>query len=907
MRYVYAAGTDGSDRDQAFLMHGLHDSCKLACMEAHVSIQATSTSRFPGCRQKNLHSAADDASCDPAGRTSLSGTVHSLLLGLLLICWVTNAAYAQPPGMVPRPKSITVVMDDNYPPFIFRDSSGQLQGILKDTWALWETRTGIAVNLQAMDWAKAQETMRAGKADVIDTIFINEPRKLLYEFSAPYAKSDVPIFFHQSISGIVDAKSLRGFTVGVKDGGACIDVLRQHGVESLKRYSSFSAVIAAAHTGDIRIFCVDQPPGIYFLNQLGIEKQFRKSMPLYSGEFHRAVRKGNTALLRVVEDGFARITSAEREEIERRWYGSAVDESNIFYYARDTAYALLGVVFVAMVLALWNTTLRRRVNAKISELSNSLEALDKAKRASERTLAQLSATLTAIPDLLFEMGLDGRYHAYHSTRAELLASPADILIGKTVSEMLPAEAASSTLAALHEANEIGVSRGKQIRLSVPEGIRWFELSVARMPVEPGAERRFIVISRDITERRQAEVATASLEAQLRESQKMEAIGTLAGGIAHDFNNILATILGNTELARQDLVNNPRALESLEEIQKAGSRARDLVQQILSFSRRQPTERKVTALCPVVEETARLLRATTPACITLTTDCDANVPPVLADVTQMQQLVINLVTNAMHAMRGGAGRIDVRVDTVMLDAAFVEAQPALRALHDKHPGRTVRLAVRDDGPGIDAVTLKRIFEPFFTTKPVGEGTGLGLSVVLGIVQAHDGAIVVKSEPGKGAIFTLYLPPVQAQAELRLPDVIAATPTASIGGGQRILYIDDDESLVFLVQRTLERRGFRVTGFSDQQLALDALLADPAAFDLVVTDYNMPGMSGLDVARKVRSIRPNLPLAVASGFIDGTLLAEAQAAGVREVISKANAVEDLCDAFLRLAQSVSQSRS
>ena len=151
MRYVYAAGTDGSDRDQAFLMHGLHDSCKLACMEAHVSIQATSTSRFPGCRQKNRHSAVDDALCDRAGRPSLPGALHLLLLGLLLIGWTTNAAYAQPPGMVPRPKSITVVMDDNYPPFIFRNSEGEIQGILKDTWALWEARTGIAVNLQAMD------------------------------------------------------------------------------------------------------------------------------------------------------------------------------------------------------------------------------------------------------------------------------------------------------------------------------------------------------------------------------------------------------------------------------------------------------------------------------------------------------------------------------------------------------------------------------------------------------------------------------------------------------------------------------------------------------------------------------------------------------------------------------------
>ena len=576
------------------------------------------------------------------------------LIGALLLCCVTSASRGQAPAAVPPPKSITVVMDDNYPPFIFRDSSGQIQGILKDSWALWQARTGIAVNLQAMDWAKAQQAIQAGQADVIDTIFETEPRKRLYEFGAPYARLDVPIFFHQSISGIVNADSLKGFSVGVKDGDACVDVLREHGVESMKTYTSYSSVIAAAGAGDVRVFCVDKPPAVYLLNQLGIEKEFRHSVPLYTGEFHRAVRKGNIALLNVIEDGFARISAAERREIERKWYGSAIEGPGASNYARDTAYALLGVLFAALVLVFWNLTLRRRVIAKTAELSHSFAALSNAKREAELALAQLNATLNAIPDLLFEMGLDGTYHAYHCAHADLLATPADVLIGKTASEMLPADAAEVTMAALREAHQTGASRDKQIKLALPGGIGWFELSVARKPVEPGKEPRFIVISRDVTERKQAEDARASLEAQLRESQKMEAIGTLAGGVAHDFNNILATILGNAELARQDLDNNPRALESLEEIRKAGSRARDLVQQILAFSRRQPTERKLVALRPVVEESVRLLRATLPARLTLTVRCEADVPPVLADASQIQQIVINLVNNAMQATPGGPG-------------------------------------------------------------------------------------------------------------------------------------------------------------------------------------------------------------------------------------------------------------
>ena len=411
---------------------------------------------------------------------------------------------------------------------------------------------------------------------------------------------------------------------------------------------------------------------------------------------------------------------------------------------------------------------------------------------------------------------------------------------------------------------------------------------------------------NITERKLADAMRASLEEQLRESQKMQAIGTLAGGIAHDFNNILATILGNTALARADLHDNASALQSLDEISKAGARARDLVQQILSFSRREPMQRKLTALAPVVDESVRLLRAAMPPRITLDVHCAADLQPVSADANQIQQIVINLVTNALQAMRDKPGHIAVRLGLVLLDEALTAMHPILHTMGVAQGTSLVRLTVIDDGPGMDAKTVARIFEPFFTTKPVDEGTGLGLSVVHGIVHAHDGAILVDSLPGKGATFTIYFPVTETPAiahgsrhDAEAHSALAATPAH---GSQHILYIDDDEALVFLVQRTLERRGYRVSGFTDQREALAALRSDPAAFDLVVTDYNMPGMSGLDVARAVRAIRLDLPLAVASGFIDEKLLAEAEGAGVRELIFKANAVEDLCDAFVRVMHKV-----
>jgi signal transduction histidine kinase/ActR/RegA family two-component response regulator len=431
----------------------------------------------------------------------------------------------------------------------------------------------------------------------------------------------------------------------------------------------------------------------------------------------------------------------------------------------------------------------------------------------------------------------------------------------------------------------------------PGGRRWFHTCLTPLR----SKRRGAVISHDnITERQEAQAARTLLESQLRQAQKMEAIGTLAGGIAHDFNNIIATILGNTELARQDARASPKALESLEEIRKAGARARELVKQILSFSRREPTERKAVSLIAVVDESVRVLRMALPPLVQLDVRRDAEVPWVLADATQIGQVLINLVNNAAQAMQGGPGRIGIHLGAVPLDATLAASHPALLEMRAQHPGPLARLVVSDTGPGMDAATLERIFEPFFTTKAVDEGTGLGLAVVHGIVRAHGGAITVESVPGKGAVFTVYLPVIETPIETtqRGATGASAMPAHTPEVGQHILYLDDEEALVFLVKRLLTRRGYRVSGYIMQDEALAALRADPGSFDLVLTDYNMPGMSGLDVAAEVHAIRGDLPVAIASGFVDENLRARASAAGVRDLIFKANAVEEFCDVVQRL---------
>ncbi len=405
---------------------------------------------------------------------------------------------------------------------------------------------------------------------------------------------------------------------------------------------------------------------------------------------------------------------------------------------------------------------------------------------------------------------------------------------------------------------------------------WVDTEVVPLLDAGGRTRYLVAVLRDITERR-------ALEHQLREAQKIESIGTLAGGIAHDFNNILAAILGNVALARDDLPAGHAALASLEQINRAGLRARSLVQQILTFSRREAQAQVTQPLQPVVEETLSLLRATLPATVKLHANLDPQPLAVRADATQLQQVLMNLCTNAWHALPEGQG--DIRVDLVRTEAGDIAAgpwpssPPALAWAH---------LSVADDGVGMDAATRERVFDPFFTTKPVGQGTGLGLSVVHGIVRGHGGRIWVDSAPGQGSTFHVLLPLEATQPAAAEAPALAAPPPPP---GRHVLYVDDDEVMALVVMRLLQRAGYEVSTCSGAVDALEQVRQAPWRFDIVVTDHNMPEMTGTELAQRLARLRATLPVVINSGYVTEALRREAAQAGVRALLQKEHTLERL----------------
>ncbi|MCP3950860.1 MAG: response regulator [Desulfobacterales bacterium] len=403
------------------------------------------------------------------------------------------------------------------------------------------------------------------------------------------------------------------------------------------------------------------------------------------------------------------------------------------------------------------------------------------------------------------------------------------------------------------------------------GYRDRYLSVKMAPFAGGA----IITAADVTRHVRTERDKKKFESQLLQSQKMEAVGTLAGGIAHDFNNILWIITGNVELVKTEIAaDNDRAHYHIQRVEEASRRAKDLVTQILNFSRHTSQEKRPLKISTIVKESLKLLRSSLPTTIEIKQNIAEEEMAILADLTQISQVLVNLCTNAAHAMRESGGMLDISLSMIVLDEDETVRHQNLA------PGKYALLSVMDTGKGIPEDVVDRIFDPFFTTKQVDEGTGMGLSVVHGIVKNHDGAITVFSTPGKGAVFHVLLPLIKGDTESVDKENGRAVPT----GNERILLVDDDGILLETQERILHRLGYAVVPMQDSNKAFEEFKKKPHKFDLVITDQTMPGMTGLDLARGCITVRPDIRIILCTGFSESVSEEMARSAGVSAFLMK-----------------------
>ena len=873
---------------------------------------------------------------------------------------------------------IIVADDTTYAPYVFLDANGEPAGITIDIWKLWSKKTGVKVDFRLMQWDTVLDAVRGAQVDAVGGIFSTPERQRLLSFASPYVSMTTSVFFQKKISGIRGLEDLQGFTVGVVSGDSGEELVRTRTpTVHLAKYRDAAALVEAAVRGEVKVFVVDSEIGRYYLARYDQEGMIHETLrPIADNQMSAAVRKGNTALLSVINEGFQRITPEEIAQIKANWSGKK--HQFLFDWREVRLYALIAFAVVALVIV-WNVQLRRKVARSIRDVEQRNNAL----LESERRFTQLFDS-APIP-MAFAAETDGfcattwneswyrtfgyprnRAHGHSGTDIGLWVNPDDrrravesakeqdgvsgfeaqirrydgairvcslygrfigargnrllMFVYMDITEKKEADEALRVsesynkvlfhgsripLAVLDpesgcfiDANQAAVQiygfehredlLGKEpkdlspptqdggrpsqsmaqdmIRRGVAEGALVFEWQHHRpdgtvwdaeihMMSFSHHHRHLLQLSlEDITHRKEAEHEREKLQAQLVQSQKMESIGRLAGGVAHDFNNMLSVIVGHAELLQLKADPGHPLSTHIQSIMEAAQRSADLTRQLLAFARKQTVTPKVLDLNQTVEGMLKMVRRLIGEDIELIWLPGNRTGKINMDPTQIDQLLVNLCVNARDAV-GENGRITIETDVAEVDAACCGDMGEWR------PGSYMLLSVSDNGSGIDPDLLPHLFEPFFTTKGLGKGTGLGLATVYGIVKQNNGWVQVRSEPGEGTCFRIYLPASGGKEE----SVAGSQDILGAGPGTETILLVEDEAMILDIGRTmLESLGYRVLAASTPGEAIGLAREHAGEIHLLLTDVIMPEMNGRDLAKQLLSLYPSIKRLFMSGY-------------------------------------------
>ena len=813
-----------------------------------------------------------------------------LFLGLALVLPSQVAPAAQPSA---TPGVLRVVGDENYPPFLFLDPDGNAVGYVADWWRLWASRTGMKVELRALEWAEAQRAIGRGDADVIDNIFRTPGREPLYEFTKPYADVPVGVFVSRSVAGIQDARSLRGFQVGVMAGDACVELLRSQGVETLRLYRSYAALVDGALADEVRIFCLDDYPAAYYMTRAGAQNRFVKAFQLYEGHFHRAVPKGRNDLLKLVEAGAAQITPDEDAALRRKW----MPPPPVDYGARLRwlVWGLAALSALALGLFAWLRTLRAAVRRQTAELVASRALLEQrvaeATGSLRTTNAQLLTILDAVP-LGVLLTRDGIVERCNRQYVELTGYSEAETVGRSGEALYDDPGVREAIGAgARETLASGQPFEREVTVRRKDGSAFVARLSARA-IRAGAPEDGVVSTlEDITEERAAIEEMARARALAEDAARTKA--EFLANMSHEIRTPMNSVIGMALLAMK-ADPPPKVRDYIGKIQSSSQHLLGVINDILDFSKLEAAKMTLESvefeLDAILDEiNDAFARKAADKGLELIFAVAPDVPTTLVgDRLRLQQVLLNLVNNAVKFTE--KGEIAVRI-----------------ALQQRNGDDTVlRFAVQDTGIGISEDQRQNLFQSFqqadaSTTRRFG-GTGLGLAISKRLSELMGGQIGVESTPGAGSTFWFT---VRLRARQRSDRRNRIRPDLH---GLKTLVVDDNAQARDVIAEMLRSMGFYADQAATGPQALDLIEQADARgshYDLVLLDWQMPGMTGVEVAREIQRKRLRKPpvLLMITAFDRDEVLPAASQLGVQDVLVKPVTPSTLFNAVMRqLGQTV-----
>ncbi|WP_245796738.1 PAS domain-containing protein [Halodesulfovibrio marinisediminis] len=770
-------------------------------------------------------------------------------------------------GRLDRPLVLAVTPDTR--PLEFVDAQGEYQGMVADY--VHRVAEELNIEFEVVEPANMQELLWLAKQRRVDVIaaFAGNPASTdAMLFTNPYLELSTAILANRS-----GKEPLSLSVISEKKMGLALpkgyDVLSyvEKFYPDIHIQTTYNYLAALLHVSfnEIDATIISLPQASYFIEDKGITNLRVAGYTDYRLYYRMGVRSDMPILADIFQKALDNITPVERERILKRWVHLQQDYLSAFFSNRFIWYIIVSIVSFTLLafvgIIFWNRTLRLRVNERTRELKRELK---------DRT--RFLAALDQAEDGIFILDTDGILEYVNASLLNLTQYTEEEMLGRHISMLRAKQHPQEFFEELWKVlRSGGVWRGETVY--VKKNGEEISAEVTATPVfdETGALINIVELIRDVTEQRK-------MEEHLKQSQKLEELGTLAGGIAHDFNNIIAAISGYAELALPSTEKGSRAHTNLERIQQVAERARAMVHQILVFSRRRKPEKVLVDVSAMVKEVLQLLRPSLPSTIEIKSKL-ADGCTVMADASQLHQVVMNLGTNAGYAMRTNGGILTISISSIQLLAGTARLMGLSR-------GRYVSLVVEDTGEGIPAHHVRRIFDPFFTTKPKGEGTGMGLSMVHGIITSMRGHISVESSEGVGTRFTVLIPYSKGEEEGEIPTAVPLTE-----GEGSIMLVDDEEDLVKVYSAALEDLGYDVRPYNDSAEALGAFRDNPYSIDLLITDQTMPKLTGDKLATAVHIIRPDLPIILCSGYSDAIDSIKEGQNGIRKVLLKPFELQDL----------------